>query len=374
MNNEENIVLTSLNKIEYNKNPNKCIYCKNNILADEKHRLSYTKKQKFCSYNCRIQYNRQVKVDEYNKNPKICKTCGKPIIANSYDHLRMIRNYKFCSLDCAYKNRDTSNLKFCKNGEKLKKERSGETNKNNQGILMKIIDYKDSLNVVVEFQDSTCYTTTVTYKNFIEGSVLNPFIPTIYGVGVFGNKYPSNTKEYYTWMGVLERSFDEKYKERNPTYKDVICCDEWLSFENFCEWLHSQENFEKWYDLKLSAIDKDILIKGNKIYSPDTCCLVPQNVNALFIKRNFGRGEFPIGVSLNKSNKTSKIYEAHCNDGYGISRHLGTFKTPEEAFYLGYKPYKENLIKKISQEEYKKGNITKKCYEAMMNYIVEITD
>ena len=358
-------------KEEYNKNPNKCIYCGKDILADDKHKLAYTKKQQFCSYDCHIKYNRQIKVDEYNKSPKICKTCGSQIIANSYEHLRIIRNYQFCSLDCAYKNRNTSNLIFCKNGEKLKKERLGEINKNNQDILMKIIDYKDSFNVIVEFQDNTRYTTVVTYKNFIEGSVENPFVPTIYGVGIFGNKYSSNTKEYYTWMGVLERSFDKKYKERNPTYKDVICCDEWLSFENFYEWLHTQENFDKWYDLKLSAVDKDILFKGNKIYSYNTCCLVPQNVNALFIKRNFKRGEFPIGVSFDKRNKT---YEAHCNDGYGKSCHLGTFKTPEDAFYLGYKPYKENLIKKIAQEEYDKGNIIKKCYDAMMNYQVEITD
>lgn len=48
--------------------------------------------------------------------------------------------------------------------------------------------------------------------------------------------------------------------------------------------------------------------------------------------------------------------------------------TPEQAFYFGYKPYKETIIKQVAQEEYDKGNITEKCYEAMMNYEVEIDD
>lgn len=38
------------------------------------------------------------------------------------------------------------------------------------------------------------------------------------------------------------------------------------------------------------------------------------------------------------------------------------------------KDYKEDLIKKIAEQEYKNGTIIKKCYEAMMSYNVEITD
>jgi len=361
----------SLNaKDEYNKNPNKCFYCGNDILADEKHRLAYTKKQHFCSYNCHIRYNRQIKVDEYNRNPKICKTCGQPILADSYKHLITIRNYKFCSLKCAYQNRDTSNLKFCQDGKKIKIERHGKINKNNQGILMKILDYKDSLHVVIEFQDETHYITTTTWQHFITGSIENPYIPTIYGVGIFGDKYPSNTKEYYTWTGVLERSFSLKYKEEHPTYKEVTCCKEWLYYPNFYEWLHSQENFEQWYNLDKSAIDKDILFKGNKLYSPDNCCLVPQNVNALFIKRETCRGDLPIGVGYHKRDN---VYEVHCNDGNGMSKHLGRSKSSEEGFNI-YKDYKENLIKQVAQEEYGRGNITKKCFDAMMKYEVEIND
>lgn len=44
-----------------------------------------------------------------------------------------------------------------------------------------------------------------------------------------------------------------------------------------------------------------------------------------------------------------------------------------EAFEA-YKIYKELIIKQVAKEEFDIGNITKKCYDAMIHYEVEITD
>lgn len=198
----------------------------------------------------------------------------------------------------------------------------------------------------------------------------------VYGVGISGNKYPisinnKNTKEYKAWGHVLERCYSEKYKEKHPTYKNVTCCDEWLYYPNFYEWLHSQENFEKWYNGERWAIDKDILNKNNNIYSSTTCCLVPHNVNGLFTKSNKIRGCLPIGV-VEQNDK----FLSFCKN-YLISKkyhkYLGSYNSPEEAFLI-YKTYKEDLIKQVAEIEYEAGNITKQCYDAMMNYEVEITD
>lgn len=82
------------------------------------------------------------------------------------------------------------------------------------------------------------------------------------------------------------------------------------------------------------------------------------------------RGNFPIGVV-----KYNNSYHASCRNSLDNKcEYIGAYKTPEDAFYLGYKPYKENMIKQVAEKEYRKGNITKKCYEAMMDYEVEITD
>lgn len=245
---------------------------------------------------------------------------------------------------------------------------------NQNGCPMKIVEYIDNRNIVVEFQDEYKARAKTSYGNFKRGIVRNPYYPTVYGVGISGNKYPivksgRPAKEYDAWRSILGRCFDEDVKKKQPTYKDVTCCEEWLNYENFYEWLHSQENFEKWHSNKRWAVDKDIFVKRNKEYSPEMCCLVPQNVNCLFLKREAERGLYPIGVSYRKDG-----FLASCHNPFTNQREeLGYYSTPEKAFNA-YKDYKEDLIKQVAQIEYDAGNITEQCYQAMMNYVVEIDD
>ena len=253
-----------------------------------------------------------------------------------------------------------------------KNERFGEEQFNNQGCLMKIIKYNNSKDVVIEFQDEYKSIVHATYQAFISGTVKNPYYPSVCNIGIIGNKYPASInkkllKENIAWRSMIERCFDKKIKDDYPTYNNVTCCEEWLLYENFYEWIHLQSNYEKWLNGDCWAIDKDIIAKGNKIYSPEMCSLVPKNVNGLFVKKDQCRGGLPIGVR-----KHGKHFRAtySCN---GKNVNIGTFFTPEEAFFA-YKTYKENYIKQVAQEEFDKGNITQKCYEAMMRYEVEITD
>lgn len=261
-----------------------------------------------------------------------------------------------------------------KNNE-TKAERLNEENLNNQGCLMKIVEYTNAHDIIVEFQDKYRARIHTEYKHFASGSVKNPYFRSVFGVGMIGEKYPMSingkmTKEHFTWRGIISRCYDNKRKEKSPTYENVVCCEEWLNFDNFYEWLHSQSNFDKWYEGKKWAIDKDILIKGNKVYSPNTCCLVPENVNLLFTKRDRFRGNFPIGVRENGNG-----FQAQWNNQLTNKRECSSnYSTPENAFYFGYKPHKEALIKQVAEIEYNNGNITKQCYDSMMNYKVEITD
>ena len=246
---------------------------------------------------------------------------------------------------------------------------------NHQGCPMMIVEYGNANNMVVEFQDEYKGRVHTNYWSFTKGNVKNPYHPMVLGVGRIGVKYPSKindktTKEYQAWKGVVARCFDEKYKQKHPTYKDVTCCKEWLLYENFYEWLHNQENFDKWHRGRQWNVDKDILFKGNKVYSPETCCLVPNNVNKLFSKSDAVRGNLPIGVRSSGGRFQARC----CNPITNQTEYLGAYSKMEDAFYLGYKPYKEDIIKQVAKLEYNQGNITKQCYDAMMKYEVEITD
>ncbi len=253
-----------------------------------------------------------------------------------------------------------------------KENRLGLTGTNNQGCLMKVIEYNGTKNVIVEFQDNYKFKSKTNWSNFINGTVRNPYYASVFNIGIIGDNQVKingkHTKEYEAWHDILKRCYSKKLKKERPTYIGVECCKEWLLFDNFCSWLHSQENYQKWLGTERWAVDKDILIKGNKIYSPETCCLVSPEINSLFTKRQNHRGELPIGVVPHFDK-----YEANYHNGTGKRIHLGYYETPTKAFNA-YKSAKKKYIKKVATASYKNHDITKECYEAIMNYKVEMTD
>ena len=170
-------------------------------------------------------------------------------------------------------------------------------------------------------------------------------------------------QSYQIWVSMLNRCYDTKYHDREPAYIGCSVCEDWRYFSRFDDWVRSERSgYKKGYQL-----DKDILVKGNKIYSPETCVFVPHEINSLFCTTRARRSELPIGVSRLKDK-----YTAHCSVG-GKTKHLGSFSTPTEAFDA-YKRFKEMRIKKMAIEYYQKGSISKAVYDAMMRYEVNISD
>ena len=185
---------------------------------------------------------------------------------------------------------------------------------------------------------------------------------TVYGVGFIGEgeyKITVNnqrTKMSNAWKNMLQRCY--KGLETHPSYDKVLVDDRWHNFQNFGKWF--EENYvEGWH------LDKDILAKGNKIYSPETCCFVPPEINYLFIKCNKSRGEYPIGISL-VHNRFQVTLRKN-----GKTHNLGRFNTIEEAFQV-YKFAKETHIKEVA--DIWKPVIIEVIYNAMYNWVVEITD
>ena len=198
----------------------------------------------------------------------------------------------------------------------------------------------------------------------------NPYEPKTCGVGYMGvGKYRSRdknhkkTKAYTTWHNMLVRCYSDKYHIEKSSYINCEVCEEWKNFQNFDEWF--ENNYYEIEGEKMH-LDKDILMKGNKIYSPDNCIFVPQKINDLFTKCDKSRGTLPIGTRETRHH----TFESRCNV-MKKSIHLGNYKTPEEAF-KAYKQFKENYIKEVA-EEYK-GKIPTKLYKALYNYQVEIND
>ena len=150
---------------------------------------------------------------------------------------------------------------------------------------------------------------------------------------------------YKRWSKILRRSFSEKYKQEQPAYKDVTCCEEWLLFSNFKSWMEKQD----WVDKDL---DKDLLIFGNSTYSPEACCFVTKEVNGFMVKSDTGSSSLPIGVHRKSSTENcirKKQYAAEVCIGSGRKKHLGCYVDPMEAhrmWQLGKIEYAKELISK----------------------------
>lgn len=248
----------------------------------------------------------------------------------------------------------------------------GEVNYSNFGSRMTIIEFNNSKDIVVEYENG--FRLKTRYPEFKSGSVKSPYDRSVFKVGYIGEGCykvsvgGKHTIHYHYWYDMLKRCYDPRYSEKHNTYSDKTVCEEWHNFQNFAKWF--DENYYTVDNGERIELDKDIIKKHNKIYSPDTCIFIPKRLNTLFVKKDKNRGKYPIGVT-----HSGKRYQASVcrtiSKGVHKTIHLGTFDTPEEAFEI-YKQAKEDYIKEMADEY--KDKIPQKLYDAMYRYEVDITD
>ena len=164
---------------------------------------------------------------------------------------------------------------------------------------------------------------------------------------------------YQKWISMIKRCYSPKSLNTHKTYQDCRVSDEWLVLSNFKSWC--ERYYIEGYDL-----DKDLLVKGNKVYSPETCCFLPKVFNIII--QDLNKGKYRKGVSIFRHNK---YISSICINRNKI--HLGCFNTEQEAT-LAYTAAKEKYIKELAEKYFQEGKITEKVYNALMKYEVEITD
>lgn len=246
--------------------------------------------------------------------------------------------------------------------------KNGDIFKNKEGYLIEVLNYKRYSDIEVRFVDNG-YTVTTQGNALKIGSVKNPFHPDICGKGFMGvGKYRCMqeglmTKEYVHWAAMMNRCYNENYLEHRPYYRDVEVTKEWWNFQIFAEWCQTQKGFteQEWH------LDKDLLVKGNKLYSPETCCFLPIEINSFMLKSDSARGDYPIGVCYYKA---TEMFSATGRE-HGKAKHLGFYSTPEEAFkaYANHK-WESGLSLAISWKE----KLDSRAIKTLANYRVEITD
>jgi len=171
----------------------------------------------------------------------------------------------------------------------------------------------------------------------------------VYGVGTNDAKYIISRQNslnkkcicpyYRVWVTMLQRCYDPKRHVYNPTYLDCTVCTEWLIFSNFKNWMEQR-------DWEGNELDKDLLHKGNKQYSSETCVFISQEINKLINNHSSQRGDYMLGV---QRNLRGKPFKARCRLG-GKQKYLGSFTLESEA-HEAYCKVKSKYITEIANQQ-----------------------
>lgn len=242
----------------------------------------------------------------------------------------------------------------------------GQVYTNSLGSSYEIIEILPDTMCRIKFLDSFGYEKVVK-RNDAKKGIRNPYHRIVAGVGYVGEgEYTAdkNRKVFTLWSNMLVRCYDEESLIKQPTYLGCTVAEKWHCFQNFAAWCLNNKTY---IDNPDWCLDKDVLVKGNKLYSEETCAFVPRDINNMFTLRIRKRGDCPVGVHWD--NKKEK-YVAQVNKNKS-RKFLGYFDNPTSAFRV-YKEAKEEYIKEVA--EMWKEKIDYPVYTALLNWTIEVTD
>lgn len=242
----------------------------------------------------------------------------------------------------------------------------GDTFQSTSCNTFTVIEVKNQGNIVIKFNDEFGHKTMTTSDVVRSGMIKNPYFPKVFNKGYFGvGTYKSrvgssrhtrnSTEEYRTWMNMLSRCYDPNYittKAGQACYVGVKVVDSWLDFQVFAEWycVKLAESQLKSPETKF-VLDKDLLSPDVKIYSPETCCLIPEQINLLLINR----------LLYNKTRKLSTIRK--CKN---VTYSIGISLNKKFTTFSGYKTEKECFDLYLSNKE-KELNNSIENYKSVLN-------
>lgn len=233
-----------------------------------------------------------------------------------------------------------------------------------------VIKYENARRILVRF--SCGYERWCTSPNLLKGVVKNLYFPTTFGVGFIGENFIdrdeklSEKTSYKMWRGVLRRCYDDEYREIYETYKDVSIDQTWLNYSNFSDWCNSKYEFNQKDDKgEKFHIDKDF-VKGSRVYSPQTCIIIPRELNQVIVNRKNSRGDLPLGVIRTKGGKFCSQILINGKRQNGL-----TYNNIRDAFE-DYKRKKEDHIKNLVLKYDNK--LSDEVKNIILKYKVDIND
>lgn len=314
------------------------------------------------------------RIADFERNKRI----GEVFPTNNYGMIKVIDFKSYAKVVVQFLdtgNVQETNMHLIQTGmvkdKKLFEEKTnnlvGQIFTNNVGDKYKVLSIDGWKNVEIEFID-TGTKRTIQKTQIKHGNVKDYNKKILYGVGYMGSYCWKNTDRLYKtaynrWSGMLSRCYNKDDRAFDTYGKEgIYVVDGWHNFSNYFNWF--KENYNEGFE-----VDKDILGGGKPYYSPETCCLVPKDLNlCMAYNRRKKDDNLPVGVRFHKRDKK---YYTNVKGTDRKNKSLGYYETPEEAFNV-YKIEKEKVIKEYA--EMYKDQIKPEVYEALINWEVRPYD
>jgi hypothetical protein len=246
----------------------------------------------------------------------------------------------------------------------------------NQGCEYVVIEKISDAKIKVKFLDDYSHEKWVANKEIKAGKVKNPFHPEVCGVGYFGvgdyagtfindEGKKTNSPAYEVWRGILRRCYDQVWLDspRGNSYQGCSTDSRWHNFQAFAEWFYNH----KYYNVGWH-VDKDIIFRDNRIYGPDTCTLIPHQINVLTTNSKAARGKYPVGVYYKKDVGKFRAQIAKFDQNQKM---LVESKDPHVCF-LAYKAAKEEYMSEVATIW--EGRVDQRVVDSLNNWTVREND
>lgn len=240
------------------------------------------------------------------------------------------------------------------------KIKAGDVFPINNGGSVTVIEYRSAVEIVIQHNDAHAHICTTRAEHLRTGKVRNPYHRSVFGVGFVGaGKYApvengKPTPAYMAWDNMMTRCYSAEFKEKNQSYRDCEAVPDWHNFQDFADWFYRQPNSGR----KGFAVDKDLTVIGNKTYGPETCSIVPSEINNIFL--NVGAA----GETGSKLEKRSGKFVSQISIG-GKNKYLGSYATEHEA-RTAYRAAKQEYVKALAERH--KGILSRAVYSNLLSW------
>ena len=155
---------------------------------------------------------------------------------------------------------------------------------------------------------------------------------------------------YKKWKSMITRCYFKPSRQLSDAYYGVYVCKEWHSFSSFRAWIVDYSE-RIGVDIASMDLDKDLIINGSNVYSPETCSLVTSITNRFILDKGSCRAGFLTGVAYAGKSKSGRV-SARCSNPFtGKDEYLGRFDSELEAHHA-WKKRKHELACKLAEMQH----------------------